>query len=309
MLADFVLLRTRKKTVPSFLLITSCFLIFSHVGFVFGDETTYEFGEDCLFITKDVDYDEEMYVEYNGKTVDLSCDYFRFGGPGYGFFNEYSVCVTPLYFNDSECAVKLNIKTSLFESTKHKITCTENKIAPYCGPKNENLYIEFEKRYGRDTNGAKFKLKITTRKEYVAKESTSSKYVIGAIIGGVIGGLVLITVCIAIYCWCVCRRKPSQGRVLNPTLGYPATSNPYAVQAAQTQQSMMATPSSVLSPVVYPIGSQPSPQGTASPQTIENKLASVPPSYDAFTESSTSHIHETNSESSKTLTNEDTERK
>lgn len=74
---------------------------------------------------------------------------------------------------------------------------------------------------------------------------------------------------------------------------------------------MMATPSSVLSPVVYPMGSQPSPQGTASPQTIENKLASrsAPPSYDAFTESSTSDIHETNSESSKTLTNEDTERK
>lgn len=72
---------------------------------------------------------------------------------------------------------------------------------------------------------------------------------------------------------------------------------------------MMATPSSVLSPVVYPMGSQPSPQGTASPQTIENKLASAPQSYDAFTESSTSHIHETNSESSKTLTNEDTERK
>lgn len=88
-----------------------------------------------------------------------------------------------------------------------------------------------------------------------------------------------------------------------------ATSNPYAVQAAQTQQSIMATPSSVLSPVVYPMGSQPSPQGTASPQTIENKLAYAPPSYDAFTESSTSDIHETNSESSKTLTNEDSERK
>lgn len=71
----------------------------------------------------------------------------------------------------------------------------------------------------------------------------------------------------------------------------------------------MATPSSVLSPVVYPMGSQSSPQGTASPQTVENILASAPLGYDAFTESSTSHIHETNSESSKTLTNEDTERK
>lgn len=37
-----------------------------------------------------------------------------------------------------------------------------------------------------------------------AKESSSSKYVIGAIIGGVIGGLVLITAYIAVYCWGVC---------------------------------------------------------------------------------------------------------
>lgn len=72
---------------------------------------------------------------------------------------------------------------------------------------------------------------------------------------------------------------------------------------------MIATPSGVLSPGVYPMGSQSSPQGTANPQTVENHLVSTPPSYDAFTESSTSDIHETNSESSKTLTNEDTERK
>lgn len=44
---------------------------------------------------------------------------------------------------------------------------------------------------------------------------------VGAIVGGVIGGLVLITVCIAIFCWCVCRRKPSQGRIFNPVQGYP----------------------------------------------------------------------------------------
>lgn len=37
-----------------------------------------------------------------------------------------------------------------------------------------------------------------------AKESSSSKYVIGAIIGGVIGGLVLNTANIGIYCWGVC---------------------------------------------------------------------------------------------------------
>lgn len=40
---------------------------------------------------------------------------------------------------------------------------------------------------------------------------------------------------------------------------------------------MMATPSGVLSPGVYPMGSQPSPKGTANPQTVENQLASTPP--------------------------------
>lgn len=44
--------------------------------------------------------------------------------------------------------------------------------------------------------------------------------VVGAIVGGVIGGIVLITVCIAIVFWFVCRRKPSQGRVFNPTQGF-----------------------------------------------------------------------------------------
>lgn len=52
-------------------------------------------------------------------------------------------------------------------------------------------------------------------------DDESHASLIGAIVGGIIGGLVLITVCIAIFCWCVCRRKPSQGTVFNPAQGYP----------------------------------------------------------------------------------------
>lgn len=52
-------------------------------------------------------------------------------------------------------------------------------------------------------------------------DDESHAYLIGAIVGGIIGGLVLITVCIAIFCWCVCRRKPSHGTVFNPAQGYP----------------------------------------------------------------------------------------
>ena len=59
-----------------------------------------------------------MYVEYNGKTVDFLCDTFAFRGGGDDIFDEYSVCVTPLYFNDSDRAVKLNFKTSFWGVTK-----------------------------------------------------------------------------------------------------------------------------------------------------------------------------------------------
>lgn len=33
--------------------------------------------------------------------------------------DDYSVCVTPLYFNDSECAVEINIKTSNTGVSEH----------------------------------------------------------------------------------------------------------------------------------------------------------------------------------------------
>lgn len=63
--------------------------------------------------------DDEMYVEYNGKTVGFFCDSFKFSGRGVRLSDEYFVCVTPLYFNDSECAVEINIKTSNTGVSEH----------------------------------------------------------------------------------------------------------------------------------------------------------------------------------------------
>lgn len=51
-------------------------------------------------------------------------------------------------------------------------------------------------------------------------DSVDYSALVGAIVGGVISGLVLITVCIALFCWCVCKRKQSPGRVVNATQGY-----------------------------------------------------------------------------------------
>lgn len=72
-----------------------------------------------------------------------------------------------------------------------------------------------------------------------------------------------------------------------------ATANPYVVYGTQTQQNMMATPSSISSPGVYPMTSYPPPQGAAYPQTNDNNLSHPPPSYDALMASSTSHVYDT----------------
>lgn len=61
-----------------------------------------EIGEDSSSNTNDLDVEDEMYVEYNGKTVGFFCDSFEVIGRGYGFLDEYSVCGTLPYFNDSE---------------------------------------------------------------------------------------------------------------------------------------------------------------------------------------------------------------
>lgn len=80
-----------------------------------------------------------------------------------------------------------------------------------------------------------------------------------------------------------------------------ATANPYVVYGTQTQQNMMATPSSISSPGVYPMTSYPPPQGAAYPQTTDNNLSHPPPSYDALMASSTSHVYDTVYDSSKKI--------
>uniref|UniRef100_A0A8W8LZ58 CUB domain-containing protein n=1 Tax=Magallana gigas TaxID=29159 RepID=A0A8W8LZ58_MAGGI len=193
-----------------------------------------EFGENCSSYINDLDTDDEMYVEYKGKPVSFFCDNFKFRGGGDDIFDEYSVCVTPLYFNDSDCAVKLNFKTSYWGVTKLNITCTENKSAKYCGAQKEMIYIEFKNRNDKETNGAKFKLKITAKKDYDYNRPNSSAIPSGAIIGGLFGSLFLITVCSDIVCRCLGIRKPSKGRVrtCNPTEGNLAQAFPGATSMA-----------------------------------------------------------------------------
>lgn len=78
-----------------------------------------EFGADCPIFTKDVDEGNEIYIEYKGNEVESYCDDLKFRGRGNDILDEYSVCVTPLYFNDDDCAVEIDIKTSFYGVTKH----------------------------------------------------------------------------------------------------------------------------------------------------------------------------------------------
>lgn len=192
--------------VSSFVLVISAILTISHRSVGFKDQNTYEFGNDCLSFTEDLKEDDKRYVRYKGKDVDSYCDYFRFRGRDDDTSDKYSVCVTPLYFNDSDCAVEIQIKTSLSGVTENKITCDRNQSDKYCGPKEEALYIVFNDRYGRPTSGASFNLWITVKRKSDYNRNKGSMFgggmwiIIGA---GVLG---LITVCIIIVCWRVFRQ-------------------------------------------------------------------------------------------------------
>ncbi|XP_061167919.1 uncharacterized protein LOC133176880 [Saccostrea echinata] len=185
---------------------------------VFAEGTlsfTYEFGEDCSVSLEDVNENLEIYAEYHGKDVSSWCDYFSFNGRGRKILDEYEICVRPIYFRDPDCSLRLDYKSSYNGRTLQSVSCEKNSNTKYCGSQDEYLYIYFEKRNGKSTSKASFRLHITARKVFDYEENQKS--LVGAIVGGVVGGCFFVAVVTGICCWCACRRKPSQGQVLNPT--------------------------------------------------------------------------------------------
>lgn len=170
---------------------------------------------------------------------------------------------------------------------QHKIACIVNESVQYCGLKNKTLFIEFKKRYGKDTNKVRFKLKITAKKDYDYNETRTSH---NAGYVGVIIGIFITLVWDAICCYWVFRRKSSQKSVFNPTQLYLSTEIPYVIYSAQTQQSMMATPSNISSPGVYPMSSCAPPQSDSSPRTNDINVSDEPPSFEEYM---ASHVTET----------------
>ncbi|XP_078310073.1 uncharacterized protein LOC111107289 isoform X2 [Crassostrea virginica] len=269
------------RSDPSTILTTSV-LISAFFGVV-DTYTTYEFGESCQkYVTKYLDEDDKIYVEYNGKNVDRSCNAFEFKGESDDYLDEFKVCLTPVYFTDPDCAVSVNIKSSYYSGTEHTINCYKNKDEKYCGSQDNTFHIEFERRSSLISSNANFKFLVTATKVYDYSDHNAA--LIGGIVGGVIFGLILITSLTAIFCWCVCRRKPSQGRVLSPVQG-PA--NVYVQYSSQPQQNnACATVSTGATPAVQPTAPQQT-LGATPTQPTSFQWSAPPPSYNNVMETST----------------------
>ncbi|XP_061180228.1 uncharacterized protein LOC133188756 [Saccostrea echinata] len=217
-------------------------IIFSEV--VATETITYEFGDTCLVFLKELDESVQYSVEYHGKPVSILCDDYSFHGKGDVIADEYKVCVTPQYFNDSDCAIELVYTSTLFGTPLQSVTCSKNFNTRFCGKEEDYLYINFKRRDGKSTSSASFKLLVT------AEKVLDFGILVGTIVGGVLGGIVLIIILTGIVCVCLCGRKPTRGQVLETTqntsgqaINQPGI--PYATYS--TQQSSNTT-------TLYPTG-------------------------------------------------------
>nr|XP_022298130.1 uncharacterized protein LOC111107288 isoform X2 [Crassostrea virginica] len=230
------------RSVAVFIGIINVFVAsFSAVGY---SEEVYEFGTDCeKYSTKYLDEFDKIYVEYTGKDVDILCDTFQFKGRGYNLFDDYEVCLTQVYFNDSMCAVTLNIKSSSFSSPDHTIMCNSNTDEKYCGSEGEVFTIQF-----RFTSilrsSAKFRFLITANKVSDSNSSSSSVEVFAILfVGVIIGAIILIAV---VICFCVCRRRPTQGRTFPPVQGTSPVLSQLPVQQQTTRNTYPQPPTAGL---------------------------------------------------------------
>ncbi|XP_078310074.1 uncharacterized protein LOC111107288 [Crassostrea virginica] len=269
------------RSVAVFIGIINVFVA-SFSAVVYSEEV-YEFGKDCeKYSTKYLDEFDKIYVEYTGKDVDTLCDTFQFKGRGYNLFDDYEVCLTQVYFNDSMCAVTLNIKSSIFSSPDYTITCNSNKYEKYCGSKDDALAIQFNVTTILRSS-AKFKFLITAYKvsDSISQTSTSSVGIfVALIVGGVIGAVILIAVVIAVICVCVCRRRPTQGRTFHPVQ---APVNTHLQYSSQPQQNAaFGIPTSGASPVLSQLPVQQQTTMAIYPQPTTTGLSTGPPSYDDF---------------------------
>ncbi|XP_062578720.1 uncharacterized protein LOC134240672 [Saccostrea cucullata] len=242
----------------------------------------YNIGDDCPK-SEEVNENRQINLNYDGQRVS-SCSYMYFQGQGETLSDEYQVCVTPKWFRDYYCSVEIVFRSGYMGKKLKTFSCSSSySSSKFCADTGKLLYIDFTQVYGKSTTGVSFRFLITGKKIDLSD-------IAWGVIGGVIGGILLVTLLTALFCWCVCKRKPTVGRVLTHT-GQVTTSSvitqptyPYPTSAAQPAGNITSYPAANYStPYATDYGTQSSIQ---SSQTVEwqppPKQASAPPppSYD-----------------------------
>ncbi|XP_061167947.1 uncharacterized protein LOC133176905 [Saccostrea echinata] len=245
-----------------------------------GIETQeYNFGEDCSTL-QEVNEDRQIHLDYEGQRV-RSCYYMSFEGQGEDISDEYQVCVTPKWFRDPDCSVEIIFRSGYMGKKLKSFTCTNSYEPKFCADNGDSLYVYFDTRTGKSTSNVSFRFLIT------ATKVLDYSNLVWAIIGGVIGGIVFVTLLTALFCWCVCKRKPATGQVLRSagqvtTITQPAY--PYANYSAQPTGNIAPFPAPNYSTQYSTgYGTQPpvqSPQTVEWQQTQKQASAPPPPSYD-----------------------------
>lgn len=260
--------------------LVSSLLILPHIAVAIGCNDTYEFGNDCPILARDVTEDDEIYVEYNGKEVVSHCTKFKFRGMGEGgLLDESSICVTPLDFNDKTCAVEVDVVSSFSEVTTKKITCnTEIKRYKYCGIRYDTLTIVFKNIHGRSANDASFRLLVTATKRRDGPVDFGILIIPLLIL--VTGSLALLSSCTSKFCLCVCRRNLANGRVIILEPRNQTSGSTYVVYPGQLDLSRMTTTVLLSPPGVYPLGSNPQQEGAADTHSAANQWTDAPPKYE-----------------------------
>ncbi|XP_078341885.1 uncharacterized protein LOC111107283 [Crassostrea virginica] len=206
---------------------------------------SYEFGQDCI-VSKTVREDEQIYITYNGVSVTSECSPFSFRTKWWDGESSYKFCVKPVYFEDPDCSVRLTYITSIVGNTLRTITCLSgNSSDSFCGEYGYDLDVYFEKRGSLSTLNARFKFLL-----YVEKEDDESA--LGWTIFGVVVGVIIASSFVAaLVFWCVNRKTPTKGRVMNPIDGnsVPCISKPGYPEATYTA-AQSSHPNASLYPVV-----------------------------------------------------------
>ncbi|XP_062578744.1 uncharacterized protein LOC134240695 isoform X2 [Saccostrea cucullata] len=173
-------------------------------------------GTDCG-VTSTINENSNTQIEFDGRydgrkilSRDLKyqqCDRIIFQTKNYDDPDaKYQICISPIYFNDRECAATLDYKNDLFASPLQSFDCHKNQNSRFCAPTDDRLYVFLNLSREKSISTTTFLFRVTAE-----RVDESKKTVIWAAVGGVIGGLVLlILICVGVVLYRRSKRRRRQ---------------------------------------------------------------------------------------------------